>query len=71
MIVFYLRRTMDESGHYKARKAEESVRAERGAAPEKLGLRSLLTEYPRRLLAVFSLAIGGTVAFYAYTTYSP
>jgi MHS family alpha-ketoglutarate permease-like MFS transporter len=68
-VVLYLRRTMDESDHYKAHKTEQTESARTGAAPEKLGLRSLLTEYPRQLIAVFCLAIGGTVAFYAYTTY--
>jgi MHS family alpha-ketoglutarate permease-like MFS transporter len=66
-IVLYLRRTMDETAHYTARKAAQE-RAH-GEGVEVLGLRSLLTEYPRRLIAVFCLAIGGTVSFYAYTTY--
>jgi MHS family alpha-ketoglutarate permease-like MFS transporter len=63
-VVLYLRRTMDESGHYEAHKA-----AHANDQAEVLGLRSLVTEYPRQLFAVFCLAIGGTVAFYAYTTY--
>lgn len=65
LVVMYLRRTMDESEHYRAHK--EAV--DESAAEEKMGLRSLLTEYPRQLLAVLGLAIGGTVAFYTFTTY--
>lgn len=62
-VVLYLRRTMDESDHYQAQQSAP------GAKAEKRGLRSLLTEYPVQLCAVFALAIGGTVAFYTYTTY--
>jgi MFS transporter, MHS family, alpha-ketoglutarate permease len=66
-VVLYLRRTMDESEHYKAHQAaRESSTA---VVQEKLGMRSLLSEYPRQLFLVFCLAIGGTVSFYAYTTY--
>ncbi|MEU5108723.1 MFS transporter [Streptomyces sp. NPDC021354] len=63
LVVMYLRRSMEESEHFRQEKAKV-------AAPhERKGLYSLFTEYPRRLLAVFGLAIGGTVAFYTYTTY--
>ncbi|MDW6057307.1 MFS transporter [Streptomyces sp. FXJ1.4098] len=63
LVVMYLRRSMEESEHFRQEKAKV-------AAPhERKGLHSLFTEYPRQLLAVFGLAIGGTVAFYTYTTY--
>ncbi|MFJ9743449.1 MFS transporter [Streptomyces sp. NPDC101166] len=63
LIVMYLRRTMEESQHF------EQEQAKSAAKQERKGLHSLFTEYPRQLLAVFGLAIGGTVAFYTYTTY--
>lgn len=62
LVVLYLRLSMEESEHYTRHKATAT-------STEKLGLYSLLTEYPRQLIAVFCLAIGGTVAFYAYSTY--
>ncbi|SDP22540.1 MFS transporter, MHS family, alpha-ketoglutarate permease [Streptomyces sp. cf386] len=63
LVVMYLRRTMEESQHF------QRERAKAAAAHERKGLYALFTEYPRQLLAVFGLAIGGTVAFYTYTTY--
>ncbi|USX53939.1 MFS transporter [Lentzea sp. HUAS12] len=57
VVVMYLRRTMDESEHFKASDARKG------------GLRTLLTEHPRQLVAVLGLAIGGTVAFYTFTSY--
>ncbi|MFZ3554704.1 MFS transporter [Streptomyces sp. BH055] len=62
LTVMYLRRTMEESEHFQ----KERARATEG---ERKGLVALFKEYPRQLLAVFGLAIGGTVAFYTYTTY--
>ncbi|MGP3769917.1 MFS transporter [Streptomyces sp. SDT5-1] len=62
LTVMYLRRTMEESEHFQ----KERARATDG---ERKGLVALFKEYPRQLLAVFGLAIGGTVAFYTYTTY--
>ncbi len=57
--VMWLRRTMDESESYK-RAVEQS--AERGS------LRILLS-YPRECLTVVGLTLGGTIAFYTFTTY--
>ncbi|MEU9588971.1 MFS transporter [Streptomyces sp. NPDC048219] len=68
LAVMYLRRTMEESGHYEQERARTARRGP-GAARERTGLVALFAEYPRELLAVFGLAIGGTVAFYTYTTY--
>ncbi|MFD8271238.1 MFS transporter [Streptomyces flaveolus] len=67
LVVMYLRRTMEESEHYEQEQARKAVRDP--AARERKGLVALFAEYPRELLAVFGLAIGGTVAFYTYTTY--
>jgi MHS family alpha-ketoglutarate permease-like MFS transporter len=57
--VMWLRRTMDESQNYKL--AVES-NTERGS------LRILLS-YPRECLTVVGLTLGGTIAFYTFTTY--
>jgi MHS family alpha-ketoglutarate permease-like MFS transporter len=57
--VMWLRRTMDESPNYKL--AVES-NDERGS------LRILLS-YPRECLTVVGLTLGGTIAFYTFTTY--
>ncbi|GAA2977223.1 MFS transporter [Actinokineospora diospyrosa] len=58
LVVMYLRRTMDESPSFEAEQTNES----RGT------LKALL-RHPRSLLLVVGLTLGGTVAFYTYTTY--
>jgi MHS family alpha-ketoglutarate permease-like MFS transporter len=65
--VMILRRSMDESEHYKIGKAREAAGLENGAKP--VGSLRALLQYPKQLAAVFALAIGGTVSFYVYTTY--
>jgi MHS family alpha-ketoglutarate permease-like MFS transporter len=65
--VMILRRTMDESEHYKMEKAREAAGLENGTKP--VGSLRALMQYPKQLAAVFALAIGGTVSFYVYTTY--
>ncbi|MGW0782778.1 MFS transporter [Streptomyces sp. NPDC002125] len=67
LVVMYLRRTMEESEHFEQERARTA--AQRPEERERKGLVALFAEYPRQLLAVFGLAIGGTVAFYTYTTY--
>jgi MHS family alpha-ketoglutarate permease-like MFS transporter len=57
--VMWLRRTMDESENFKLASKEDG---ERGS------LRLLLT-YPRECLTVVGLTLGGTIAFYTFTTY--
>ena len=57
--VVWLRRTMDESENYKLAVKENT---ERGS------LRVLLA-YPRECLTVVGLTLGGTIAFYTFTTY--
>jgi MFS transporter, MHS family, alpha-ketoglutarate permease len=59
LTVMWLRRTMDESENF-ALAVEES--SERGS------LRILLS-YPRECLTVVGLTLGGTIAFYTFTTY--
>ncbi|MGW2118475.1 MFS transporter [Streptomyces zhihengii] len=67
LVVMYLRRTMEESEHFEREQARKAAQAPDDR--ERKGLIALFAEYPRQLLAVFGLAIGGTVAFYTYTTY--
>ena len=59
--VMWLRRTMDESENF-ALAVKESADTERGS------LRVLLS-YPRECLTVVGLTLGGTIAFYTFTTY--
>lgn len=58
--VMWLRRTMDESENF--RQAAEGDSAQQGS------LRVLLS-YPRECLTVVGLTLGGTIAFYTFTTY--
>ncbi len=58
----WLRRTMDESENYKLAVIQNSANAERGS------LRVLMS-YPRECLTVVGLTLGGTIAFYTFTTY--
>jgi MFS transporter, MHS family, alpha-ketoglutarate permease len=60
--VMWLRRTMDESENYKLAVRESTENTERGS------LRVLLS-YPRECLTVVGLTLGGTIAFYTFTTY--
>ena len=60
--VMLLRRGMDESAHYEKEKAAQAD------GRKTTGLRAL-SKYPKQLAAVFGLALGGTVAFYVFTSY--
>lgn len=55
----YLRRHMQESSSF------EKIRNEK----DKGSLKRLFTEHPRAVLTVVGLTMGGTLAFYTYTTY--
>ncbi|WP_181776065.1 MFS transporter [Amycolatopsis pittospori] len=59
LVVMYLRRSMEESEHFQ----QNALTRRRG------GLRVLLSEHRRQVFAVLGLAIGGTVAFYTFTSY--
>lgn len=61
IVAFYLRRNMEESYSFKNEKSE--VKQQRGS------LKLLLTKHPRAVLIVVGLTLGGTLAFYTYTTY--
>ena len=60
VVVMYLRRGMDESASYQREKAGDS--AGRGS------VRALM-RHPKEVALVVGLTLGGTVAFYTYTTY--
>lgn len=59
LVVLWLRSSMDES----------LTRTEEGGASG--SLRELTTRYPRQLLTVFLITLGGTVAFYTYSVNGP
>jgi MHS family alpha-ketoglutarate permease-like MFS transporter len=66
VVVFWLRRTMDES------LSDEVIEAARSGADQGAGsLRTLFTEYWRPLLVCFLITMGGTVAFYTYSVNAP
>jgi len=64
LVALWLRRTMLET--------ESFVRSESDGAPahqRRQGTLRALLQHPRALLSVVGLTMGGTVAFYTYTTY--
>ncbi|PLT28475.1 MFS transporter [Peribacillus deserti] len=60
LAVLWLRRTMDESEQFEKMKTTNS---------ESAGTLKILVKYPKAVLTVVGLTLGGTVAFYTYTTY--
>jgi MHS family alpha-ketoglutarate permease-like MFS transporter len=60
VVVFYLRRRLAETDSF--------AKAKHGDAPRSSGM-ALLRHHPREALLVVALTAGGTLAFYAYTTY--
>jgi MHS family alpha-ketoglutarate permease-like MFS transporter len=60
VIVFYIRRRLTET--------ESFVNAKASDAPKSSGV-SLFRDHPKAALLVMALTAGGTLAFYAYTTY--
>ncbi|WP_423242956.1 MFS transporter [Bacillus cereus] len=58
--VLWLRRTMDESEQFSNMKSENR---------ENAGTIQTLMKHPKAVLTVVGLTLGGTVAFYTYTTY--
>jgi MFS transporter, MHS family, alpha-ketoglutarate permease len=66
VVVFWLRRTMDES------LSEETLEAVKAGKDRGAGsMRELLTRYWRPLLLCFLITLGGTVAFYTYSVNAP
>jgi MHS family alpha-ketoglutarate permease-like MFS transporter len=62
VVALYLRRNMQES--------EAFVRSEgRAAVQQRQGTLRALMQHPRAVLTVIGLTMGGTLAFYTYTTY--
>ncbi|MFI6094136.1 MFS transporter [Lentzea sp. NPDC051213] len=62
IIVMWLRRGMDESASFEKQKDKAQDQAQQGT------FRALL-KHPKECLLVVGLTLGGTVAFYTYTTY--
>ncbi|MDF2911752.1 MAG: transporter [Sporolactobacillus laevolacticus] len=60
LAVLWLRLSMDESDQFKKMS---------GKAKKSAGTIKALMQYPRAVLTVVGLTLGGTVAFYTYTTY--
>lgn len=60
LAVLWLRRTMDESEQFSKMGSESRERA---------GTIRTLMKHPKAVLTVVGLTLGGTVAFYTYTTY--
>ena len=66
IVVFWLRRTMDES------LSEEVLEAIKAGKDTSSGsMRELFTRYWKPLLLCFLITLGGTVAFYTYTVNAP
>jgi MHS family alpha-ketoglutarate permease-like MFS transporter len=66
LTVMWLRRGMDESESFTRESGRSAVVGTEAAEP---GTIRLLLNYPREILTVVGLTLGGTVAFYTYTTY--
>jgi MFS transporter, MHS family, alpha-ketoglutarate permease len=60
VLVFYLRRRLSETASF--------AQSQQTGAPRSSGL-ALFRDHPREALLVIALTAGGTLAFYAYTTY--
>jgi len=59
----YLRRDMQETDSFVAASARRENATRRGSVGE-------LLRYPREVMTVFGLTMGGTIAFYTFTTYT-
>lgn len=66
VVVFWLRRTMDES------LSEDVIEAAKAGEETRAGsMRELFTTYRKPLLMCFLITLGGTVAFYTYSVNAP
>lgn len=66
VVVFWLRRSMDES-----LTTEQLDAVRRGEDAESGSLRQLVVHHWRALLTCFAVTIGGTIAFYTYSVNAP
>lgn len=62
VVVFWIRARMDESHSYENAKA---------AGAERARTMMLFMRYPKQTLTIFGFTAGGSLAFYAFTTYMP
>ena len=62
VVVFWIRARMDESQSYENSKA---------AGAERAKTMMLFMRYPKQALTIFGFTAGGSLAFYAFTTYMP
>ncbi|TAJ72700.1 MAG: MFS transporter [Phenylobacterium sp.] len=62
VVVFWIRARMDESQSYEVSKASGAERAR---------TMMLFMRYPKQALTIFGFTAGGSLAFYAFTTYMP
>lgn len=62
VVVFWIRSRMDESQSYENSKA---------SGAEKARTMMLFMNYPKQTLTIFGFTAGGSLAFYAFTTYMP
>jgi MHS family alpha-ketoglutarate permease-like MFS transporter len=62
VVVFWIRARMDESQSYENAKASGAERAK---------TMMLFMRYPKQALTIFGFTAGGSLAFYAFTTYMP
>ena len=62
VVVFWIRARMDESQSYENSKASGAERAR---------TMMLFMHYPKQTLTIFGFTAGGSLAFYAFTTYMP
>jgi MHS family alpha-ketoglutarate permease-like MFS transporter len=69
LIVLWLRRTMDETIPNEQVKAAQARAAETPSSTEPGSLKLLFTKHWKAFLVVVFLTMGGTCAFYLYTTY--
>jgi MHS family alpha-ketoglutarate permease-like MFS transporter len=65
LVALYLRRTMEETDAF-TKQTNATSATEAVAQPSKL---TVLLRYPREVLTVVGLTLGGTVVFYTFTTY--
>lgn len=64
LVALYLRRSMDETDAF-----TQQTQALRNADAGEPGKLRVLLSYPREVLTVVGLTLGGTVVFYTFTTY--